>query len=298
MVTCLIIDGGGILWAGTWWGGLAKFDGSTWTVYNDINSALPNDLVFSLATDVSGNMWIGTVNGLAKFIGNNWTIFNSNNSGLPGDVVRALAIDGSSNIWIGTWGDGLAKFDGITWTVYNASNSGLPDDHVSSLAIDGSGNKWIGTDNGLAEFDGTNWEVYNYNNSGLPDPEVMSLNIDINNNKWIGTWVGLAVYQEGGDVAVEEGIVSEALQDFLLYQNYPNPFNPTTTIELTIPHAEFVTLKIYNILGEEVATLVSEKLPVGRYKYEWDARGLASGVYFYRLHSNKYIQSHKMLLLQ
>ncbi len=68
-----------------------------------------------------------------------------------------------------------------------------------------------------------------------------------------------------------------------LYQNYPNPFNPTTTIEFEIPKASNVTLKIFNIIGEEVTTLVSDRLTAGSYTYEWDASSVASGIYMYRL---------------
>ena len=87
-------------------------------------------------------------------------------------------------------------------------------------------------------------------------------------------------------------------QDFHLFQNYPNPFNPNTTIEFVLPKSVFMTLKIYNILGQEVATLVSERLAAGNYKYEWDASGLASGVYMYRLEAGKFKQVRKMLLVR
>jgi hypothetical protein len=69
-----------------------------------------------------------------------------------------------------------------------------------------------------------------------------------------------------------------------LSQNYPNPFNPSTTIEFDLPKTSNVKLKIYNILGEEVATLVSGRLTAGSYSYEWSRpAGMASGVYMYRL---------------
>jgi hypothetical protein len=70
---------------------------------------------------------------------------------------------------------------------------------------------------------------------------------------------------------------------FLLKQNYPNPFNPSTTIEFALPKSAFVTLKVYNLLGEEVATLIAEKRSAGIHKFNWDTMGLASGVYLYRL---------------
>ena len=83
-----------------------------------------------------------------------------------------------------------------------------------------------------------------------------------------------------------------------LFQNYPNPFNPTTTIEFALPQSGYVTLKIYNILGEEVSTLVSERLTAGKYKYDFDAIGLASGVYLYCLKAESFKQTKKLILLK
>lgn len=85
---------------------------------------------------------------------------------------------------------------------------------------------------------------------------------------------------------------------YRLYQNYPNPFNPGTNIEFSIPESEFVTLKIYNILAEEVATLVSEKLAAGKYEYDWDAGSLANGVYLYRIQAGDYVEAKKMVLMK
>ncbi len=85
---------------------------------------------------------------------------------------------------------------------------------------------------------------------------------------------------------------------FELNQNYPNPFNPRTTIQFSIPKTEYVTLKIYNLLGQEVATLVSAKLAPGNYKSNWDASGFASGIYLYKIECGAFIQTRKMILLQ
>ena len=109
--------------------------------------------------------------------------------------------------------------------------------------------------------------------------------------------VWIAIINDSTMVNVEEdkGIVD----DFLLMQNYPNPFNPTTNIEFSIPKSEFVTLKVYNILGEEVATLVAEKLAAGSYKYDWSrTAGMASGVYLYRIQAGDYVDAKKMILLR
>ncbi|MGB5531068.1 MAG: T9SS type A sorting domain-containing protein [Ignavibacteriaceae bacterium] len=86
--------------------------------------------------------------------------------------------------------------------------------------------------------------------------------------------------------------------EFQLFQNYPNPFNPSTKISWQSPIGSHQTLKIYDLLGNEVATLVDENLPAGNYDIDFDASGLASGIYFYQLKSGNYFQSKKMLLLK
>jgi hypothetical protein len=88
------------------------------------------------------------------------------------------------------------------------------------------------------------------------------------------------------------------VHSFELYQNYPNPFNPSTTIEFDLPKSGEVSLKVFNILGEEVATLVSERLSTGSYSYEWDASNLASGIYLYRLQAGDYVETRKMVLMR
>ncbi len=84
-----------------------------------------------------------------------------------------------------------------------------------------------------------------------------------------------------------------------LLQNYPNPFNPNTTIEFSIPKTEFVTLNIFNVLGQEIATLVAKRLTPGKYKYDWDASHLASGIYYYQISTEKgFNQTRKLVLMK
>ncbi|MHC4145048.1 MAG: T9SS type A sorting domain-containing protein [Planctomycetota bacterium] len=85
---------------------------------------------------------------------------------------------------------------------------------------------------------------------------------------------------------------------YALEQNYPNPFNPSTTIGFALPHTGFVTLKVYNGLGEEVASLVTGDHPAGTFKAMWDASGMPSGVYFYRLTAGEYVQTKKAVLMK
>lgn len=99
-------------------------------------------------------------------------------------------------------------------------------------------------------------------------------------------------------VASVENISGVTPDNYNLSQNYPNPFNPSTTISFTIPNSEFVTLKVFNILGSEVATLVNENLSAGAYKYNFDAQNLASGVYLYELNAGNFREIKKMNLLK
>ena len=87
-------------------------------------------------------------------------------------------------------------------------------------------------------------------------------------------------------------------QDFVLYQNYPNPFNPSTIIGYQLPVTSNVTLKVYDILGREIATLVNEQKPAGKYELKFDGSELASGVYFFTLKTGNYAETKKMILMK
>ncbi|MGB5289352.1 MAG: T9SS type A sorting domain-containing protein, partial [Ignavibacteriaceae bacterium] len=98
-------------------------------------------------------------------------------------------------------------------------------------------------------------------------------------------------------------------KDFQLYQNYPNPFNPSTTLSFVIGQSSFVSLKVYDMLGNEVATLVDEYKPAGKYEVEFNADshsgkvrsakgGLPSGVYFYQLQSGDFISTKSMVMIK
>ena len=86
--------------------------------------------------------------------------------------------------------------------------------------------------------------------------------------------------------------------EFLLDQNYPNPFNPSTTIRFALPKTSNVTIKIYDVLGRQVATLVDEEYQAGVYKVVFEAGDLASGLYIYRIQTQSFSQSRKLMLLK
>jgi hypothetical protein len=86
--------------------------------------------------------------------------------------------------------------------------------------------------------------------------------------------------------------------EFSLSQNYPNPFNPSTSIEYTVVSSEYVSLKVYDVLGNEVVTLVNEKKEAGKYRVNFNASSLSSGVYFYKIQAGSFNQVRKMMLLR
>ncbi len=87
-------------------------------------------------------------------------------------------------------------------------------------------------------------------------------------------------------------------KEFQLQQNYPNPFNPTTIIEFALPKQSSVTLKLFDILGREIATLVDAELESGVHKINFDGQDLASGIYFYRIHAEGFLKTKKLMLLK
>jgi hypothetical protein len=85
---------------------------------------------------------------------------------------------------------------------------------------------------------------------------------------------------------------------FSLEQNYPNPFNPSTTVEFSLPHSGYMTLKVYNTLGQEVANLVSRNLSAGMHRVEWNASKYPTGVHFYRLQAGEFVQTKTLILVK
>src|SRR5690606_22599016 len=109
---------------------------------------------------------------------------------------------------------------------------------------------------------------------------------------------GWGIRLNGQDITGIQNVSSEIPGKYELSQNYPNPFNPSTSIKFSLPQSEVATLKVYDILGKEVASLVNEKLNSGTYEYQFNASGLTSGVYFYKLEAGSFSEVKKMLLIK
>ena len=130
-----------------------------------------------------------------------------------------------------------------------------------------------------------------------PDSAAITIMVEPAVNSHTGTSFYMDDLSYSSTTAINETTV-QTPNSFELKQNYPNPFNPTTTIEYQVPVQTFVTLKIYNMLGKEVATLVNKNEPTGKYSVNFNASSLSSGVYLYRIKADNYSQAKKLIVLK
>ena len=285
-------------------GNFQIFDGTNWITDTPDSVYEMHDM--EIDDNNVGWFALGYDNGFASFNGNDWTVYNPFTSNLPGLPVTCVAVEDTNKIWLGIYStnpnfDGLVMFDGTDFTVYNASNSDIPSSEILSLAVDSEGNKWIGTaDSMLIKFDGVNSTVYTPENSDLPGGRINFIEIDNLDNKWLGIIPGITVFN---DITSINSDAAEIPTEYKLFQNFPNPFNPSTKIQYSVLSAgtslmNFVQLKVYDVLGNEVATLVNGNKPAGIYEITFNADKLPGGVYFYRLKAGKFTTTKKMVLLR
>jgi len=173
-------------------------------------------------------------------------------------------------------------YTSATWRVVSGTSQSIAVSRYNSVSYltgaPGTENIDPAISSGIWYPDGIRiWSVWR--NTGIGNP-----------SKLYGTYVD--VIEEGVDD--RQGVPNA----FSLYPNYPNPFNPSTTFQFVLPHSCIATLKVFNILGEEIATVLSERLPTGFHSVEWVPTGLASGVYFYRLEAGPFTETKKMVLLR
>ena len=265
-----------------------------------VDSGMGNTWVFSLAVIPGGagatSIFAGTQNGGVFVSTNNGTRWTLPSTRLSNEIVYALGVEGT-NLFAGT-GDGvfLSTDNGRSWTAAGLSNA-----NVSALAISGTnifaGTIYTGVSNGgifLSTDNGASWTAVS---TGLTNTNISSLAISetelFAGTNGSGTWRRPLSEM----TSVKDG-KSAIPTSFSLSQNYPNPFNPTTTISFALPSRSFVSLKVFDVLGRELSTVVSGELQAGTYNRQWSAENMSSGVYFYRIQSGSFAAVKKMLLLK
>jgi len=297
-----------IIYSGTDWyaktyGKLIKStdDGETWTEINSI--IFPGDLPDNghFLAYRNGKMYLGAEMGIV-----NRPVHVSTDDGLNWssiDNLQGSYIYQNSNA-IYVVGDSIFKStdDSSTWSVIHCNAHSLSlwvsgDTLVQSMA-GGNGSAFYSIDGG---------DTWNAFNEGLPqgNPSAEIRNIISFSGNFLAGVRGNPLFTSSGVYArpidfTTTGVQKETeiLENYHLSQNYPNPFNPSTKISWQSPVSSHQTLKVYDILGNEVATLVNEYKSAGKYEVEFNGEELPSGVYFYQLRTGSFVETKKMLLLR
>ena len=289
-VRAIITDQNGNLYAAVWGGGVYKSEniGISWS---DMNNGLTNKSVHALAINAVGELFAGTFgNGIYKSTdgGNSWTELNTD-----AKYVWSLGITSNNSIYAGTYGNGVYRSNdnGDSWTAMNVAAK-----YAYAVTIDASNNVYI------SSWAGGVYATANNGNSwitvGSPDQKISSIIVNPESSiLYAGTSNG-SVYQVNNALTSTKDESSKIPVKFDLSQNYPNPFNPSTTINFSIPKAGMYTLKVYNSIGQEVATLIQKEYAPGNYSVNFSAKHLASGMYIYRLSGNNVNMVKKMMLIK
>lgn len=230
--------------------------------------------------------WFGTSNS---------RIYNSVNGGLTWTAQSTSQANSYSVFFSGLVGlaggtDGMKTTNGgLNWSAQTITGSGNINGIAASLstfwAIRGT-NVYKSTD------DGATWTT-DYTATGA----LSDLAIARSGNRLWAVGATGGIYMSEGLLSVDP-ISSNLPERYSLSQNYPNPFNPTSKIRFDISKADFVTLKVYNTLGQEVTKLVNENLQPGTYEVTFDGAGLNSGIYFYTIKAGDFVETKKMMLVK
>jgi len=217
--------------------------------------------------------------------GNSWVSQNST----MGQIYSVCAIN-ENVAWIA--GDGIAKTTdgGNIWIQQNSETSNSVVSFVDENNGWAVGGSILRTTNG-----GEEW-THQFRRCTFPLNAASFVNDTVG---WVTGWFGTILKTTNGGIITEvKEIYLKQPSNIFLSQNYPNPFNPTTSLRYTVGSRQFVTIKIYDLLGREIATLINEEKPAGEYEVEFDGSGLTSGIYFYRIQAGSYINTKKMVLLR
>jgi|WetSurMetagenome_2_1015567.scaffolds.fasta_scaffold33543_2 photosystem II stability/assembly factor-like uncharacterized protein len=268
--------------------------------WEQANVGVPLTYIFSISSNSSGTIFLGTI------MQSDGGIFRSTNdgyewerltNGLPyGANYRSIAFD--TNNYIYTQG----QYTGIFKSTDNGENwnetTNFPITIVNQFFITDSNYIFAATLNGIF-LSNNGAETWNNISGNLANEKITSVAVNSEGIVFVGTSQG---------VFKSDNIQTEVLKDknkelfFSLSQNHPNPFNPSTKISWQTPVSDWQTLKVYDVLGNEVATLVNEYRAAGSYEVEFKStvgsHQLANGVYFYQLKAGDYVETKKMILMK
>jgi len=284
-----------------------KSTGSQWLPDTAGWGVLPQNYANVFGADNNGNLYAAITNTVTysglllrrPLAGGTWVL---DTAGLNGAIVYSITPDNAGNVFAGTWGSGIYKKSGGTWSSISLP-IGLGGNSAFVTAEDKSGALFAGFATQGASYNYVWHGVYfttdggsSWNSAGLDSTAVIALVSS-------GDSIYAVTYYDGLYVLTRTGVSSvrgspKTPGSFALFQNYPNPFNPTTVISYRLPVVGHVTLKVYDVLGREVTTLVDNIQSQGKHEVRFDGSHFASGVYFYRLSAAGQVKVSKMLMLK
>jgi photosystem II stability/assembly factor-like uncharacterized protein len=268
--------------------------------------------------------------------GDNWTTLNSTTStaldgiyfvnettGYVGGANIFLKTTDAGQTWVNKLGSFISPFETAEDVYFADANTGIYGTNASRIVkTTNGGDSWYLVNNiiggavwglefpapniGYACTDsgkvmktvngGENWIVQNTPLTGTD--HFYEISFPSVNTGYVCTWSGKILKTTDGGATYVNNTNSGIPREYKLFQNYPNPFNPTTNIKFAIPENGQVTLKVYNIIGKEIKTLVDGNMQAGEYETNFDARGMSSGIYFYKLESGDFKDIKRMVLLK
>lgn len=289
--------------------GVTVLKNGVWSHYRASPGGLTGDFVSALALDSLGRVWAATEGGLAVFDGGAWEARTP--AGLDFSSLSAsdLEIDAGGNKWMTLAGQ-LAVFNenGLTNEILNHSphitsypaqtaRTGVPYKYVFSAGDEDSDPltceiesipPWLSVGEGGRTLSGT---------PSLSDTGVGTVSIKVTdpNGESARQVFRIGVVRKAVSAVNSLPSVPTA---FSLEQNFPNPFNPSTTIRYGLPHRSHVKLAVYNAIGQQIALLQNSEQVAGSYEVTFEGRGLASGVYIYRIQAGSFVRAEKMIVLR
>jgi hypothetical protein len=275
-------------------------NGNTWQAIDGFNPGGISDIV----ENQLGHLFIATGQGVYRSTddGNSWHLYSS---GLLHTPTWKLAVDSLGFLYAGT---------GLPQMLYGTVNTTIPVELVSFSATQNNDEVHLNWEtatelNNLGfeierRTDKSEWRTIGFkegNGTTTENQFYSFIDDNISNGKY---HYRLKQIDYDGTFEYSKSIEIEAqfINSFSLEQNYPNPFNPTTNIKFQIAEEGFVTLKVYDVLGNEIATLLNEKKAAGEYEVEFSGnlinQALTSGIYFYQLRAGNFVETKKMILLK
>jgi Secretion system C-terminal sorting domain len=268
---------------------LSTDNGANW------NAAGLKDTVISAITTSGTNVYAGTDYGTVHVSidnGSNWAIILS----VPYYISAIAVRDGE--MFVATWGGGVLRSTngGSQWKYID---TGLSDSayYVSTFVVHGA-NVFAGTEVGVfvLNTNDTSWSAVNTGLSGASN--VVYALAAGDTNLYAGLYGGVWRRPLSEMITAVKESKNVFPDRFFLFQNYPNPFNPTTVINYQLPRNTLVLLEVYDVLGRKVKTLVNEPQSAGAHTVTFNAGGLSTGVYFYRLTAGGFVEAKKLMVIK